>query len=647
MPGHRFSYLAYLLILACFACVSGRCVAQGYAGNNSAYGTPGLAPAPSVPAPGTFPVAGPLGGHAVPPSANSPNRATGPAPGFNAEEFRKGMALFKSKCTTCHDEKRVSAKARTWKQWQEVIDLMSAKLGAEISGGDAGSILYFLGTRDAAALNGNPIRQVVQEVRQRTPADDLKPEAQARPSATSPAETFDPNLVSAGDAAFQRKCISCHDANRSLEKTKNLGEWRATVQRMANKSNANISNSDVEPIATYLASLGTSQGGATAGAAGRAGGETPSMSVFASISPLWRGGGPDVQDPGFFPYMFAGVGWQQKNGPLSARITACTACHGFAEDLGNLCRLELLEMVGRVELTKFIDPSGTGNIKSGIEAGRFVVPFGAFSQQVNPGVYRTVSAPLIFNMGQRVREGNIGDPVLPMPYSDEGAVLNLWSGLFETASGDKFSTSADLYLVNGLIGNAGGISFDDSRHFVDNNGRPAYGARVTAGLSNLRAGVSFMSGRYNDLHDPGFANIPGLNYSLYGADLMYNYKDLIRFQTEFAARCNDKALVNDSGAFTSLTRDGAYGWYAELEARPQEKYPISVLLRYDMMGRDNQLPPDGSVLTTGTYQVHRYTGGVNFRLFSNSLLMLNYERWQFPHGLNSADVFGIRYNITF
>lgn len=553
------------------------------------------------------------------PSTVSPK----PNPKLAAVLVETGRQNFQEKCTTCHGADKSYSKIKTYEDWVETIQKMAGKKDAKIEAEHVEPIAAFLTARQLT-------------VEEKKPSPDEKPKT----------EKFDERLVAEGEGAFQRKCISCHDAARSLEKQKGLGEWRSTVQRMANKSNANISTGEVESISTFLASRGSQNG--EAGPGSNQGSDSSPVTTFASISPLWRGGGPDVQDPGFFPYVFAGAGWQQKNGPLSARITACTACHGFKEDPGTLCRLELLEAVARVDMTKILDISGNGKVKGGLEAGRFVVPFGAFSQQVNPGVYRTVSAPLIFNMGQRAREGAIGDVVLPMPYSDEGAVFNLWSGLFDTANGDTFSTTADVYLVNGLIGDTSGINYDESRQLLDNNGRPAFGTRVTMGLSNLRAGFSFMTGRYNDLHDVTTPNIPGLNYNLYGIDLMYNHKDLIRFQTEFAARCNDKALVDTStDSFLGLTGDGVYGWYTELELRAREGGKVSLLGRFDYMGRNNTLPPDESPITSGSYHVLRYTGGVNFRLFSNSLLMLNYERWQFPDGLNPSNIFGIRYNITF
>src|SRR5262249_47374845 len=69
---------------------------------------------------------------------------------------------------------------------------------------------------------------------------------------------FDAAVVSAGEAAFNRSCTTCHDAQRSFAKTKSLSGWRASVLRMAGKTGADIASSDVEPIATYLASRNSS-----------------------------------------------------------------------------------------------------------------------------------------------------------------------------------------------------------------------------------------------------------------------------------------------------------------------------------------------------------------------------------------------------
>src|SRR4029077_16651524 len=115
-----------------------------------------------------------------------------------------------------------------------------------------------------------------------------------------------------------------------------------------------------------------------------------------------------------------------------------------------LSRVDIVEAAARVDLSEFLDPCIRG-MKGGIDAGRFVVPFGAFAAQTNPGLYRTVSTPLIFNMGQRIFNQDLGDPVLPMPYADEGINFNLDVPLCDLGTGTITGT-ADMYMINGLEG---------------------------------------------------------------------------------------------------------------------------------------------------------------------------------------------------
>src|SRR5262245_2524517 len=78
-------------------------------------------------------------------------------------------------------------------------------------------------------------------------------------------QQFDQAVVAQGQAAFERSCTKCHDAARSLDRTKDLAGWRTTVRRMAGKRDADIPSSDIEPIAVYLASRTSGGGGAAAG----------------------------------------------------------------------------------------------------------------------------------------------------------------------------------------------------------------------------------------------------------------------------------------------------------------------------------------------------------------------------------------------
>jgi len=186
-------------------------------------------------------------------------------------------------------------------------------------------------------------------------------------------------------------------------------------------------------------------------------------------------GDQSLEDPGHFGDAWIGFAWQPK-GPVSARVTSCIACHSQGQQLGNI---DLVEASLRLDVNKCLCPNNNDalSIKANIEAGRFVVPFGAYYQEVNPGVDRAVSRPLIYNMGQRVYPNSIGDPVLPMPYSDEGASLNLTIPLSKS-----IDATLNTYAVNGL---EGGITASTSIRAaimsITTTGRPWAGGRPWVG----------------------------------------------------------------------------------------------------------------------------------------------------------------------
>ncbi|MDB5312791.1 MAG: hypothetical protein JWO38_6993 [Gemmataceae bacterium] len=451
----------------------------------------------------------------------------------------------------------------------------------------------------------------------------------------------------AGQAAFQSKCTTCHDADRSLSKTKSLPDWQATVRRMAAKPGADIGSGEGNDIAAYLAGRGSAgqvgkddKGGAGGSGKGDGGSDPPSFSVFATISPLWRGGSSEIQNPGFFPEAFIGGSWQGK-GALSARATVCTSCHGHGEP-GFVNRIDLLEAVVRFDIADYLGPDVCRGMRAAAEAGRFIVPFGAFSAQVNPGVYRTVSKPLIFNMGQRARFGDVGDTVLPMPFAHEGVLLSLAAPLLDLGAPGKLTGTLDLYGINGLSGGADGIDFDRSRDLLSNNGVPGWGGRATVGTPFLRAGASITGGQFNDLPAPGPSFDP-MRYLIYGFDVTARYKDLIRVQAEYARRDNDRF---DTGSGL-MVRESVRGVYVEGEVRFKEGSPVSFLARYDWMDRTSPLPIPGGTLPTGSFDIRRWTLGVNVALLGRSLLMLDYERWLFQAGLDPVTVWGARYAVTF
>jgi hypothetical protein len=469
-------------------------------------------------------------------------------------------------------------------------------------------------------------------------ASDAPEKPTGNGASAAPGQTFDPAVVNAGQAAFERSCATCHDAARSLERTKDLSGWRATVRRMAAKPDADVASGDIEAIATFLASRSASGPGAQAGKTGASADET-SVSTFATLSPMWRGGDEHLQNPDFGALAFFGASWQSKI--VSARVTLCITCHGVKEG-GQISRVEPVEAAVHFDLSQFFE-SRVHGMKAGVDAGRFVVPFGAFSAQVNPGLYNTVSPPLIFDMGERIYNTDLGFPVLPMPDADEGVDLNLNIPVGCCGAG-PITATMDAYVVNGLQGNSLGVDFLQTRNLYDNNGFASGGGRVTVGVPEIRAGASVMSGRFDD---PTTSGVPGaLDYTVYGFDVQAHYERLLRCQFEYARRDSDR--FGFTGSAVETFTEAVFGYYAEVEVRRCNESHVSFLARYDSQSRHSPLPPPGSTLPTGSFDVERLTLGVNFELWRQSLLMIDLERWLVPEpDKRVANVGGVRYTITF
>jgi hypothetical protein len=482
-------------------------------------------------------------------------------------------------------------------------------------------------------------------------AEDKEGKQPKAATAPEPRPRFDPAVVSAGQAAFEQFCTKCHAAERSLSRTKDLAGWRATARRMASRQGANIPAQEIEPIATYLTSRSAGPTGDGAAPTGEleAKPDTSSLSAFITASPLWRGGNTHVQNPGFFPETWVGAAWQGK--VLSARVTACVSCHGTAQgDPAGifLSRVEVVEALVRVDLSEYVDKCLPG-VQCAIEGGRLIVPFGAFSAQVNPSLYRTVSKPLIFNMGQRVFKNDIGEPVLPMPYADEGVNVNIVVPIGDFGTG-PITATMDSYLVNSLTGDqADGVQFYRSRDLVGNNFTVAEGGRFTLGGPNVRAGTSVTHGTFNDPTTPDLIPGKSLHYTIYGFDIQAHYEDLLRFQAEFARRNNDRVTTNTPSGLPLLFSEHIDGYYVEGEVRPWRKARVSLLARYDWMMRNSrELPTPASILPAPIFNVHRTTLGLNVQLWRQSLLMFDWEHWSTSEGVRqNVDVYGVRYAITF
>jgi hypothetical protein len=450
----------------------------------------------------------------------------------------------------------------------------------------------------------------------------LQPATPPPAESTPPAPSgFDPGTVAAGQAAFASACTNCHDAERSLSKAKTFSGWLATVRRMAGKDGAEISSADVVPIATYLASVAGASGGAAGGGGIAGDGSTDDGSGWSfgtTISTLHRSASDEypVEFPGFFADVWLSASYQS-TGPWRASVTACTSCHS-----GTGFTFELVEGSATLDLRHLFHGCRCEDGREVLlKAGRFVAPFGAFAAMSHPGVYRTVTNPLMFNMGRRVFVPNSSpplQPVLPMPYSDEGIDF-----IFRQPLTEELTFTLDLYAINGLQGASPNV-FLRSRAYYDNNEDPSLGARATIGADYFRIGASILGG---NLQDQGQEKA---YYTLAGADATAQITERLRFYFEYAMRRHDSVFVPDEEEHT-------YGIVTELEYQFCEHPNISLLVRYDTLEHRNPALGDATL--------QRVTWGFNFGLPGGSLLMINHEWWK-PELAEDADVLAVRWVVS-
>ena len=503
-----------------------------------------------------------------------------------------------------------------YRRWCGVLPLCVALLAQDLAGADEPAF-------EQQAFSPRPILHVPVEpvaALEMQPAN-LQPAAPLQPEAPPVGETLNSGTIAAGQAAFARSCTSCHDEQRSLQRSKNYAGWLATVRRMASKDGADISSADVVPIATYLASVAGAGGG---GGAASAGGEAGSGWSFATtVSTLHRSASDayPLENPGFFADVWVTASYQS-SGPLTGTVTACTSCHSRDNGgAGNAYSIELVEGSASLDLRHLFHGCRCDDgHELLLKAGRFVVPFGAFAGMSHPGSYRTVTNPLMFNMGRRVLVPNFppGQPVLPQPFSDEGIDL-----IFRADVGEHLMFSCDLYAVNGLQGTGNSI-FNRSRAYFDNNEEPSGGIRLALGGDYFRLGVSALGGNLEE------QNLPRVNYALAGADATVQITERLRFYFEYAIRDQDSI-------FAPGEKEKAFGTVTQLELMIWDAPYVGLLVSYDTL--DQRHP------VFGNNSLSRVTWGFNIGLPGGSLLMINHERWS-PRGDDEVDVFGVRWSIT-
>jgi hypothetical protein len=295
---------------------------------------------------------------------------------------------------------------------------------------------------------------------------------------------------------------------------------------------------------------------------------------------------------------------------LSANVKVCFACHGFEVGMA------------------FFDARIADELN--FRVGRFTPSFGEFPLRHDPANHRTSDKPLPYDMGRmlRLREWNMS--VLPAPWVDNGieiAGTHFFGGLSQL--------DYALYAVMGPKGAADALDFDfiqsrsPSSYYVDNNSRPAVGARlaVTLGVgsaTSLSLGGSAMAGHYDPDNELGFV--------ILGADLVARF-DTVYLRAEYLIRRTEFALGEDPASRFRYGPgpDGEFddffvkeGFLAELEV------PLG---RFDLVGRWDGLRRRGNVPADSPLRkeslVVRSTGALSYRLHGALRLKLSGEFYDF------------------
>jgi hypothetical protein len=287
---------------------------------------------------------------------------------------------------------------------------------------------------------------------------------------------------------------------------------------------------------------------------------------------------------------------------LSFSVRVCFSCHGLEVDRAH------------VDFT----PSPAFNI----QAGRIGVPFGEMSVRYDPTSHRSVSKPLIYDMGRMGYYGksgfNLG--VVPQPYVDSGVVLygQVWLG-------DSVQLWYGGYVVSGMRGE-NDFDFVSMRttFYLDNNHEPAGGGRLTLTFStsepgalfkDLTLGASAMVGRYDPDRERAYTAL-GADASLrFGIFTLRSEAAFIRIELN-----PDPSLYRYELIDTFLDKGG---FFVELEHPLGGR--LALLYRYDALYRKGIPLPGADPRLSPNSRMLRYTQALQVLLSDSTYLKSSYE----------------------
>ena len=292
------------------------------------------------------------------------------------------------------------------------------------------------------------------------------------------------------------------------------------------------------------------------------------------------------------------------NDELAFQTKACVSCHGIDME----------------SIALDFQPKTSFNI----QFGRIAVPFGEFSNRVDPGSYKTGSAPLIYDMGRMAFSGrsamNLG--VLPLPYVDTGALVYGVRWL-----GEKIQVWYGVYGVAGLRGSNDldwmamrSIPYNDNNRVPAGGGRLAlsYSANPGAFFGDANLGGSYTAGRYD--------KDAKLGYEIWAVDATLRFGKLL-LRGEYASRKTD--LDPNATGYPYALTDSWFkkdGFYAEAEV-PLGGY-LSAVYRYDQLRRVGTPLPGSVPELSADSRFRRHTGGVVITPAAALYVKLSWELWQ-------------------
>jgi hypothetical protein len=288
---------------------------------------------------------------------------------------------------------------------------------------------------------------------------------------------------------------------------------------------------------------------------------------------------------------------------LSFSAKACISCHGFEFEHA------AIDFQPKVWLNA--------------QVGRIAVPFGEFSNRVDPSGHRTASKPLIYDMG-RMAYGdrtNFNSGVVMLPYTDTGVLL--YGQVF---LGDRIQVWYGGYGVAGMKG-ANDVDWMALRSipYTDNNRHPAYGGRLAMTFvsepggffGDVSLGASYTGGRFD--------KDAKLQYDAVAADLAIPFwRATLRGEWAMRRTRIDPAARGYPYEVIDPWVDKS-GYYAELE-HPLGRW-TSVVYRYDQLERRGVPLPGSAATMTPDSRLERWTAGVMITPASSVYLKLSYEFW--------------------